>query len=185
MQNTLIYIFGSVALVSILSVVGILALLLKKKQLNSILLLLVAFSAGALLGGALLHLIPEASHHDGFTTEIALYILTGILIFFILEKIIHWHHCHNVDCSEHKHHLGTMNLVGDGLHNFIDGALIAGSYMVSIPLGIATTIAVILHEIPQEIGDFGVLVYSGMKPKKALFYNFGFALGTSHCRSSL
>ncbi|MFH1299363.1 MAG: ZIP family metal transporter [Patescibacteria group bacterium] len=169
MQEVIIYTIGSVLLVSALSLIGILALLFKKNHLQAILLLLVAFSAGALLGGAFLHLIPE-SHMS------PLYILAGILLFFILEKIVHWRHCHKVSCDDHPHHLATMNLVGDAIHNLIDGMVIAGSYMVSVPLGITTTIAVILHEIPQEIGDFGILLYSGMKPKKAIFFNFLSAL---------
>lgn len=169
MQESIIYTLGSVIIVSILSMIGIIVLLFKRKFLDSILLLLVAFSAGALLGGAFLHLIPES-------TASPIYILAGILIFFILEKVIHWRHCHHTTCDDHPHHLAAMNLVGDAVHNAIDGMVIAGSYMVSIPLGIATTVAVILHEIPQEIGDFGVLLYSGMKPKKAILYNFLSAL---------
>ena len=125
---------------------------------------MVAFSAGALLGDALLHLIPESIEENGFSNSISLYVIAGILIFFILEKIVHWRHCHEISCDSHPHHLATMNLVGDGVHNLIDGMVIAGSY------------SVILHEIPQEIGDFGVLLYAGIKPKKAIIYNFISAL---------
>lgn len=155
--------------------IGIITLLFKKKHLNAILLLLVAFSAGALLGGAFLHLIPESVNQGGGQV-VFIYILAGILGFFVLEKIVHWRHCHKVSCDDHPHHLATMNIVGDAVHNLIDGMVIAGSFMVSVPLGIATTVAVVLHEIPQEIGDFGVLLYAGMKPKKAILYNFLSAL---------
>ncbi len=124
----------------------------------------------------MLHLIPEIIEEHGFSTEIPMYILGGMIIFFILEKIVHWRHCHHISCDDHPHHLGTMNLVGDAIHNAIDGAVIAGSFMVSPELGLTTTIAVILHEIPQEIGDFGVLLYAGFKPKKAILYNFLSAL---------
>lgn len=176
MNQTWLYAIGSVLLISILSVIGVTAILFTKEKLKSILLCLVAFSAGALLGDAMLHLIPEAIEEKGFSNAISLYVIAGILIFFILEKIIHWRHCHEISCDTHPHHLATMNLVGDGIHNLIDGMVIAGSYSVSIELGITTTIAVILHEIPQEIGDFGILLYAGIKPAKAVVYNFVSAL---------
>ncbi|EKD48082.1 MAG: hypothetical protein ACD_65C00128G0002 [uncultured bacterium] len=176
MNSIWLYTIGSVLIVSIISVIGVVAVLFTKEKLKSILLFMVAFSAGALLGDALLHLIPESIEENGFSNSISLYVIAGILIFFILEKIVHWRHCHEISCDSHPHHLATMNLVGDGVHNLIDGMVIAGSYSVSIELGIATTIAVILHEIPQEIGDFGVLLYAGIKPKKAIIYNFISAL---------
>jgi zinc and cadmium transporter len=131
---------------------------------------LISFSAGALLGDAFIHLIPESFESFNSLT-ISFSILGGILVFFILEKIIHWRHCHMPTSKEHVHSLGKMNLIGDAFHNFLDGIIIATSYLISIPLGIATTIAVILHEIPQEIGDFGVLIYAGYSRKKALLYN--------------
>jgi zinc and cadmium transporter len=100
-------------------------------------------------------------------------ILGGILMFFVVEKIIHWRHCHMPhDDHDHVHPFATMNLVGDAVHNFIDGIIIGISYIVSVPVGIATTIAVVLHEIPQEIADFGVLLHGGFSKKKALFFNF-------------
>ena len=155
------YIIISVIIVSLLSFSGVIALALKKDFLRRILLILVAFSTGALIGDAFLHLLPEAVNEaGGFTGTIALSVFIGILIFFSLEKFLRWRHCHDIDCKDHPKHLGTMNLVGDGVHNFIDGALIASSYLISVPLGIATTIAVAAHEIPQELGDFGVLIHS-------------------------
>ncbi len=163
----------AVILVSLLSFSGALVLVLSRDLLRKTLLILVAFSAGALIGDAVLHLIPEAVESAGeFSVEISSLIFVGILLFFLLEKFLRWQHCHDVECQDHPKHLGTMNLVGDGLHNFIDGVLIAASFMVSIPVGIATTIAVIAHEIPQELGDIGVLIHSGYSKAKALLANF-------------
>ncbi|HIH13352.1 TPA: ZIP family metal transporter [Candidatus Woesearchaeota archaeon] len=175
MLNVLLYTFISVIIVSLVSFVGVLSLTLGQKSLDKILLILVSLSAGALFGDALIHLLPEAAQ-EGFTLSISLLAILGILTFFVLEKIIHWQHCH-LPIQKHKgmqhvHRLGIINLVGDGLHNFIDGLIIAGSYLVSIPVGIATTIAVIFHEIPQEIADFGVLLYAGFSKGKALLFNF-------------
>lgn len=144
--------------------------------MQKLLFLLVGFAAGALLGDVFIHLLPEISE-NGFGINSAFYILSGIIAFFVLEKVVRWHHCHNSEgtCHEHKH-LATMNLVGDGFHNLIDGMIIAGSYLAGMQIGIATTIAVLLHEIPQEIGDFAVLLHSGMKKGKALLLNFASGL---------
>ena len=172
----ILYTLLSVIIVSLFSLVGIFFIFMRKKQLDKILLFLVSLSAGSLFGGALLHLLPEIVEDAGFTLSISLSVLGGILIFFLIEKYVHWHHCHNPSCKEHKNHLAVMNLVGDGVHNFVDGLIIAGSYLISVPLGIATTIAVIFHEVPQEIGDFGVLLYSGFSKVKALLWNFASAL---------
>jgi zinc and cadmium transporter len=172
-----LYSLSSVLVVSLLSFSGALVLFLKKDALKNILLILVAFSTGALLGDAFVHLIPEAVRDAGeLNTEISILIFAGILLFFVLEKFLRWRHCHDIDCEVHPKHLGIMNLVGDSVHNFIDGVLIAASFMVSIPLGIATTIAVIAHEVPQELGDFGVLLHSGFSKSKAILFNFYTAL---------
>ncbi|MFH8119417.1 MAG: ZIP family metal transporter [Candidatus Aenigmatarchaeota archaeon] len=160
-------------LVSLISFIGILTLLTKKKLMEKILLGLVALSAGALLGSSFFHLLVEASEFLSYR-EISFFTLIGFLILFFVEKIIHWHHCHIAKCRVHT--FGYINLIGDGVHNFIDGLAIAASFLSSFKLGITTTIAVILHEIPQEIGDFGVLVYAGFKRKKALLFNFISAL---------
>ena len=168
----LLFIFGSVLLVSILSFIGVLTLGINEKKLKSILLLLVGFSAGAMLGDVFFHLLPEAVKESGFGLDVSTAILTGIVVFFVLEKLIKWHHHHNVNPSNDIRSFGYMTLIGDALHNFIDGALIAGSYLVSIPVGIATTVAVILHEIPQEMGDFGILLHSGFSKRKAIMFNF-------------
>jgi zinc and cadmium transporter len=173
----LIYIFGSVLLVSLVSLVGIITIGLNKEFLNKTLLYLVSFSAGALFGDSFIHLLPEAVKEFGFGIEVSLYLLSGIVVFFLIEKIIHWHHCHGYPAGTCPHKSFTyMNLIGDGIHNFIDGMIIAGSYLVNTTTGIATTIAVLFHEIPQEIGDFGVLIHGGFSKKKALAMNFLSAL---------
>ena len=171
-----LYALGSVILVSLLSFVGAFTLLFKQKSLEKFLLLLVSFSAGALLGGAFIHLLPEAVSEFGFGTEMSFYVLSGILVSFFIEKLIHWRHCHIPTSTTHPHPFAYMNLFGDGVHNFIDGLIIGASYIASIPVGIATTMAVVFHEIPQEIGDMGVLLHGGFKRRKALLTNFATAL---------
>jgi len=146
------------------------------KKLKKILIYLISFSAGALLGGAFLHLLPEIVSVKGFTLSISFLILGGIALFFFLEKIIHWRHCHMPTTEDHVHPFAIMNLVGDSFHNFLDGLIIGASYLVSIPVGVATTIAVVFHEIPQEIGDLGVLIHGGFSRGKALMVNFFTAL---------
>ena len=155
--------------VSLISFVGVITLLLKENVLEKILLLLISFSAGALIGGAFLHLIPEAVEKSG-QSGVYLFVIVGFILFFILEKYLHWRHCHKGKCDIHT--FTYLNLVGDGVHNFIDGLIIGSSFVVSVNFGIATSFAIIMHEIPQEIGDFGVLVYGGLNKNKALFYNF-------------
>lgn len=167
------YSITAVVIVSLLSFSGVIALAFKKNLLQKIIMVLVAFSTGALLGDAFIHLIPEAVEEAGeLSPFLATMVFVGILLFFSLEKFLRWRHCHDVTCKEHPKHLGTMNLVGDAVHNFIDGVLIAVSFLVSVPLGLATSIAVVAHEIPQELGDFGVLIHSGYSRRKALLYNF-------------
>lgn len=164
----------SVFLVSLVSLVGIVVVFFGKKKLNNMLRFFVSFSVGALLGDAFIHLIPEAFENGSVSASFS--ILAGIITFFILERLIQWHHCHEVGCEEHGHALPYIILTGDGLHNFIDGIIIGASYLVSIPVGIATTLAVVFHEIPQEIGDFGTLLYGGFSKIKALVWNFLSAL---------
>lgn len=179
MMILVLYILVSVILVSLVSFVGIVSLLLSKKNLNRILLILVSLSAGTLLGGAFLHLLPESVEGSGFSLSVSSLVLIGIIVFFIIEKFIHLNRCESPHLhkyplvhKEHKHHLGLINLIGDGIHNFVDGLVIAGAYIVSVPIGVATTIAVILHEVPQELADFGVLLYAGFTKKKAILFNF-------------
>lgn len=176
MIETWFYTLASVAFVSIISLIGIFTFSIKIDKLRKALLFLVSFSAGALLGDTFIHLFPTMIKQSGFGLDAAAYLLSGMLIFFVLEKFIHWRHCHIPTSKEHPHPFVYMNLIGDSLHNFIDGMVIAGSYLVSIPLGFATTLAVVFHEIPQEIGDFGVLVHGGFRRMKALLFNFLTAL---------
>jgi zinc and cadmium transporter len=171
-----VYTLISVLAVSMISLVGVLSLAVNARRLKGALFVLVSFSAGALLGDAFIHLLPEAAESLGAGLVMSLCIIMGIFIFFILEKIIHWRHCHVPTSALHTHPLGAMNLVGDFFHNFVDGMMIAASYLSSIPLGIATTIAVIAHEIPQEIGDFGILLHAGYGRLRALLFNFLSAL---------
>lgn len=176
MVNYIGYTLISVLIVSLISLVGILTLSLKANTLKKLLIYFVSFSAGALLGDVFIHLLPEIIEENGFGFNISAYILFGILFSFLIEKVIQWRHCHHPTTKEHQHPFAIMNLVGDFLHNFIDGLIIGASYLASIPVGIATTIAVILHEIPQEIGDFGILLHGGFSKGKALFFNFVTAL---------
>lgn len=174
----LLWILLSVVVVSLIAFTGIVFLALKEKLLHKILMWLVALACGAMLGGAFLHLLPESVESGMDIMQISMLFIAGILIFFVLEKFLHWRHCHNEKCKVHAevHPVAYLNLIGDGLHNFMDGMIIAAAYLANIQIGIATTTAVIIHEIPQEIGDFGVLIYAGMKKKKALFLNFLSAL---------
>ena len=167
-MHVLIPILISVFAISAISLIGIVTLSLKERFLNKVIFVLIAIAAGTLLGVAFLDLIPEAMERDG--EGIFLYVLSGIIAFFILERFVFWHHCHDGKCDIHA--FSYLNLVGDGAHNLIDGMVIAAAYLISIPLGISTTIAIALHEIPQEIGDFAILVYGGFSRKRALFYNF-------------
>lgn len=137
------------------------------------LMYLVSFSTGALLGNVFLHLIPEVIEHD---QSKLVWVLLGILLSFVIEKFIHWRHCHDIECATHVHPVGPLVIIGDATHNILDGILIATAYLISIPVGISTTIAVLLHEIPQELGDFAVLIHSGMSKGKALLCNFLSAL---------
>ncbi|MCU0642118.1 MAG: ZIP family metal transporter [archaeon] len=175
MNGAVLYSILSVLIISLISFVGLLFIGIRQDKLKKILIYLISFSAGALLGDAFIHLLPETIS-NGFTTTYALFILLGILIFFGLEKIVKWQHCHMPVNKQHVHSLAYMNIIGDSLHNFLDGIIIAASYLINLQAGIATTIAVLFHELPQEIGDFGVLIYSGLKKKKALIVNFLTAL---------
>ncbi len=161
----------SVLAVSLVSLAGIITLSLSLDRLKKILIFLVSFSAGAMLGDVFFHILPEISQAQGFSGLTPFLFIGGIILFFILEKYIHWTHCHEPLSEKHPHHLAAMNLLGDGLHNFIDGLMIAASYIISLPLGIATSAAIVLHEIPQEMGDFGVLLHSGFTKSKAIVFN--------------
>ena len=166
---TLIQIFVATLVVSLISLVGIM-FSLREQWLNKALSSLVAIAAGALMGAAFLHLIPEAIEQKGNLPNIFIYLLIGFLFFFILEQLLHWHHQHGT--GQKVEPFSYLILVGDSVHNFFDGLAIAASFMISFPAGIITTLAVALHEIPQEFGDFAVLIYGGFSRKQALIFNF-------------
>lgn len=171
-----IYTLASVFLISLISLIGVFTLSFNKERLKNILLFLVSFAVGGLFGDAFIHLLPESFENLGVNLGTSLYVLLGIFIFFILEKFIRWRHCHIPISKEHMHPVVILNLIGDGVHNLLDGMIVGASFIVSIPIGIATTLAVIFHEIPQEIGDFAVFLHMGMPVKKAMFLNFLSAL---------
>lgn len=172
-METLFYIIIASFIISLGALVGIFTLALREDKLSKILLFLVSLSAGALMGGAFIHLLPEASEKIESRTLYTTVLLSFVFFFFV-EKLLHWRHCHKGKC--HIHTFGYMNLFGDSIHNFIDGLIIAATFLVDIKLGIITSFTVALHEIPQEIGDFGVLLYAGFKKEKALVANFLVAL---------
>jgi zinc and cadmium transporter len=172
------WIFGliSVVAISLLSLVGIFTIWLAENKLKKAFIYMVSFAAGGLIGDAFLHLIPEAAEEAGLGVATSLLIIFGILSSFVVERFLQWRHCHIPTSREHPHSFAYMNLFGDAVHNLIDGLIIGGSYLASVPLGTATTIAVVFHEIPQEMGDFSVLVYGDFEKKKALIFNFLTAL---------
>ncbi len=170
----LFWILASTSIVSLISLVGIFTLAIKDNLLHKILFCLIGFSAGAFIGSAFLHILPECLE-NGKSTTVFSYLILGIIIFFIMERFLHWRHCHEEGVCK-THAFTYLTLVGDGFHNFIDGMVIAASFVVSFQLGAVTTLAIILHEIPQELSDFAVLVYGGFTKKKALLFNFASAL---------
>jgi len=166
----------SVIAISMISLCGVLTLWLADKKLKRAFIYMVSFAAGGLFGDAFIHLIPEAVGKAGLETASSTLIIVGILSSFTVERFLQWRHCHIPTSDEHPHSFAYMNLFGDAVHNLIDGVIVGGSYIASIPLGMATTIAVIFHEVPQELGDFSVLVYGGFNKRKALMFNFLTAL---------
>jgi len=171
-----LYTLISVFIISLISFVGVFAVFFKEEKLKKISLFIVSFAVGALFGDVFIHILPESFKDSGASLKISLLLVAGILIFFMLEKFLRWRHCHVPISKSHYHPVVSMNLFGDAIHNFIDGMLIAASFIVSVPLGVATALAIAFHEIPQEFGDFGMLIHGGMSRKIALFYNFLSAL---------
>ncbi len=170
----LIYALIAVTVVSMLSLLGAIFISFQRKFLDSFTTYMLAFSSGILLGTTFYDLVPEG--YGGVGEAVYTYVITGMVAFFVLEKFIHWHH-HKEDLEGgEKSHVAYLTLIGDGIHNFLDGAIIGVTFLTNIPLGIATTIAVIAHEIPHELGDFFLLTYGGFTNKKALWYNFLSAL---------
>jgi len=173
-MNDLVAILASVTVVSLISFVGVIFIGLKESLLRRVVMVLVGFASGTLLGGAFFDLLPEAVNMINPPITIFYFVTLGIIVFFCIEKFLYWRHCHEEECQVHT--FAYISLVGDGVHNFIDGMIIAATFVLSFELGFITTLAVISHEIPQEIGDFGVLIYSGLGKRKALTYNFISAL---------
>ncbi|MCA9477686.1 MAG: ZIP family metal transporter [Nanoarchaeota archaeon] len=178
----LLAIIIATVIISLMSFVGIFFLSERVKQF---LHYLVSFAAGTLLAVAFFDLIPESLEHFlelGIDLhESIIIVLAGVLIFFLIERFIHWHHCDS--CTDHDHHhdhkhktAGFLVLAGDFVHNFVDGVLVAGAFLLDFHIGIVTTLSIVAHEIPQEIGDFSILLHSGYTKAKALLYNFYSAL---------
>lgn len=172
-MTTLLSILLASFLISLCIFVAILFLFFKKETLSKITLFLVSFSAGVFMGDAFLHLFPEALHEIDID-KLCLVVLISFVFFFFMEKLLHWRHCHKEDCKIHT--FGYMNLFGDAIHNFIDGLVIASAFLINSKLGFTTTFAIALHEIPQEVGDFGVLIHAGFSKTKALVWNYLVAL---------
>lgn len=184
---TLLYIIASTVIISLLSMVGLLVFFTGEKVIKGMIVFLISLSAGTLMGGAFFHLLPEASKSIDADTLFTV-VLASFIGFYLIERILHWRHCHQPHYGsgyhgKHKHtkkckvhSFGYMNLIGDGIHNFLDGMIIAASFITDIRLGMITSVAIILHELPQEIGDFGVLIGAGFTKKRALLFNFMTAL---------
>ncbi|HHE36425.1 MAG TPA: ZIP family metal transporter [Candidatus Woesearchaeota archaeon] len=170
-MNTLLWVIIATLINGFVAFVGVFSLWVKEDLFRRILMILVAFSAGALLSGAFFHLLAESLEHLPVSNVFA-YMMIGFVLFFIIERFLHWHHCHRHGGACEVHPVSYLILFGDGIHNFIDGVIIGVSFSVSVPFGIITTLLIIGHEIPQELGDFGVLVYGGFSKVKALVYNF-------------
>lgn len=166
-----VYALGSVVLISLISLVGVFTLSFNDRQLGRVVMALVAMSVGALLGDAFIHLLPESFAAAPGSVAPSLYVLAGILGFFVMEKFLRWRHQHTLEACCPIHPVGHMNLVGDALHNFVDGVLVAAGFLAGIPVGTATAVAVALHEIPQEICDFGILLHAGYGRRQALLLN--------------
>jgi zinc and cadmium transporter len=169
------YAFLSVIAVSLVSLVAVGILALERRLVARITFALLSVAVGTLVGDAFLHLIPEAAEVLP-VSDVGGLVLLGILIFFVLEKVLRWRHDHHLNHTGHTHVVGYLNLVSDGLHNLLDGALIGIAYFAAGPIGFATTVAVILHEVPQEISDFGILVHAGFTRARALLFNLFSAL---------
>lgn len=171
-MNTYLSTLLAVSIVSLISLIGAFFLIFEESKLKKFLKYMVGFSTGAIFGDVFLHLLPEIVKNTGFSLNISLFVLSGILLGFITEKIICWHHCHIPVSKTHIHSFALMNIFGDIFHNFLDGVVIAASFLINFDVGLATTTAVVFHEIPHEIGNFGILLHGGFSKQKALFYNF-------------
>lgn len=174
-MNTFLWIIVASIALSLFAWIGLAVAWVKAHALERMLQVLVSFAAGTLLAGAFLHLIPEANEAVGFTMHIYLWVLGGFSALLALEQFLHWHHSHSAS-SEQKKPVTYMILLADALHNFVGGVAIAGSFLVSVRTGWITWLAAAAHEIPQEFGDFGILVHGGWSKRRALLANFISAL---------
>jgi zinc and cadmium transporter len=156
---------------SLIALVGSLTLVLKQTTLDKILLPLVAFAAGSLIGGALFHMIPASIHQMGNDISVYLWIVAGFLVFLALEQFLNWHHSHQTE-AEKREPLTYLILIADGLHNFIGGLFVAASFLTDLQLGVTAWLVAAAHEVPQELGDFAVLLHGGWRKRSALLYNF-------------
>ena len=166
------YALGSVIAVSLLAFVGIVTLALSERRLQQLIFVMVRLAVGAMFGDTFIHLLPEAFAAPGAVPRVPLTVLAGLLAFFLLEKFLLWRHEHIPHYGDCIRPVGYVNIVAEGLHNLIDGLLIGASYLVSIPVGLGTSLAILLHEIPQEMGNFGVLRHAGFSTTRALRMNF-------------
>ena len=173
-----IYTILSAFVVSLIALIGIVLAPIKLEKLKKVLIYFVSFSTGSLLGGAFFHLLPEVVENVGFTFVVSSLVISGIVLFFILEKVIHWHHNLIQYEKEHVHPLALMSLVGGAFHNLLDGLIIGASFLVSIPVGVAITTAIAFHKFPKEMGWFGVLVHGGFSKTKAITFNYFSSLFT-------
>jgi zinc and cadmium transporter len=173
-MTTFFWIFFSGLLMSAIALVGSLTLFLQEATLKKLLLPLVSLAAGTLLGGALLHMLPAAIEKSGNQASVYLWTLLGFTLFLALEQFLHWHHCHRAP-SEHRP-LTYLILIADGVHNFIGGLAVAGAFLIDVRVGVSTWLAAAAHEVPQELGDFGILIHGGWNKGRALLYNFLSAL---------
>jgi zinc and cadmium transporter len=164
------WIFLSGLLMSAIALVGSVTLLLQPATLDRLVMPLVAFAAGSLLGGAFFHMIPAAAAKAQDLGPVLSWMMLGFALFFALEQFLHWHHCHRAD-AECKKPLTYLILLGDGLHNFLGGLGVAGVFLIDVRLGIAAWLAAAAHEVPQELGDFGVLIHGGWRRGRALLFN--------------
>lgn len=168
-------IIAATVVVSLVSLVGIALIFIGRKQMDSILFFLISLATGTLLGAAFFDLLPESIELSDAAVALEM-AFAGVIVAFVIEKIVHWHHHHAAREKEHHRPLGMLTLIGDAVHNFFDGVAIAAAFLINVPLGITTTLAIALHEIPQEIGDFALLLHSGYSKMKALAFNLLSAL---------
>jgi zinc and cadmium transporter len=172
--STLGWIVVACLAMSLLALSGAVTVVLPAPAFDRVVLPLVALAAGSLLGGALFHMLPAAVDRLGNVLPVYELLAVGIFTFFLLEQYLHWHHCHR---SQSKHRpVGYLILIADGAHNFVDGLAIAAAFIVDTHLGLVTWLVVAAHEVPQEMGDFGILVHSGWSRAAALVYNLLSAL---------